>query len=75
MFEELFGYALAMVKLKYPDEFTEPIFKKEVFDLTDMIIEELYRKNGTLFFIEYTSKFPAWNDYPEWHELVDCVKE
>lgn len=75
MFAELFGYALAMVKLKYPNEFTVPIFKKEVLELTDMIIEELYRKNGVLFFIDYTSKLPAWNDYPEWRELVDCVKE
>jgi len=75
MFEELFGYALTMVKLKYPDEFTEPICKKEVFDLTDMIVEELYRKNGVLFFIEYTSKLPDWNDDPLWRELVDCVKE
>ena len=75
MFAELFEYALAMVELKYPDEFTEPKFKKEVFDLTDMIIEELYRKNGTLFFIEYTSKLPAWNDDPLWRELLDCVKE
>ena len=56
MFEELFGYALAMVELKYPNEFTEPKFKKEVFDLTDMVVEELYRKNSVLFFIEYTSK-------------------
>ena len=75
MFAELFGYALEMVKLKYPNEFTEPRYKKEVFDLTDMIIEELYRKNGTLFFVDYVSKLPAWNDYPEWRELVDCVKE
>lgn len=56
MFEELFGYALAMVKLKYPNEFTKPIFKKEVLELTDMIVEELYRKNSVLFFIAYTSK-------------------
>lgn len=74
MFEELFGYALAMVQLKYPNEFPKPKYKKEVFDLTDMIVEELYRKNSALFFIEYTSKLPAWNDYPEWRELVDCVK-
>ena len=75
MFEELFGYALAMVKLKYPNEFTEPKYKQEVFHLTDMIVEELYRKNSVLFFIEYTSKLPAWNDDPLWRELLDCVKE
>lgn len=75
MFVELFGYALAMVKLKYPNEFAEPICKKEVFDLTDMIIEELYHKNGPLFFIDYTLKLPAWNDDPGWHELVNCIKE
>jgi hypothetical protein len=75
MFEELFGYALAMVKLKYPNEFTVPIFKKEVLELTDMIVEELYRKNSVLFFMEYTSKLPAWNDDPLCRELLDCVKE
>lgn len=75
MLAELYGYALEMVKLKYPNEFAEPRYEKEVFDLTDMIIGELYCKNGTLFFMDYVSKLPAWNDYPEWRELVDCVKE
>lgn len=59
MLAELFGYALEMVKLKYPNEFAEPICKKEVFDLTDMIVEELYCKNGTLFFMNYISKLPT----------------
>lgn len=33
MFAELFGYALAMVKLKYPNEFTELRYKKKYLTL------------------------------------------
>ena len=43
--KELFDIALAFVMAKFPEEFHNPKYKFEVFDLVEMIYKELAHKH------------------------------
>jgi len=43
--EELFDIALSSVMAKFPEEFHNPKYKFEVFDLVEMICKELMHKH------------------------------
>ena len=41
--------AIAMVRMKYPKEFSQRMYRREVFDLVEMVAEELSKKNMDIF--------------------------
>ena len=75
MLNYIFGCAIFMIEMKYPEEYHNPRYKSIILDLVDMIVEELYDKNRTLFFEAYLDSLPKWNDDPLWNSLVEVVKE
>ena len=75
MINYIFGYAIWMIERKYPMEYYNPRYKGIVLDLADMIVEELYDKNRTLFYVDYVNSLPKWNDNILWNKLVEAAKE
>lgn len=52
----LLELAMAMLEMKYPSEMNDRKYTHGLFDIYDMMVEELYNKNWQLFVRDYLNQ-------------------
>lgn len=53
----LSGLACAIVEAKYPEEFYDPCFAKTVFDVIELVVDELAKKNCEIFVSPFINQY------------------